>query len=271
MPQGFITQSPGRLMKVSNGALVPAEGWKISTFDTNSSTPQTTYSDGQLASENTNPIIVDADGGFRIFIAQGGTIKCTVTDEDDVAQFPYTFDYQQPMIPDPAEGAVTAVPTGTLVWSTYSTVPTGFLYCDGSPVSRLTYADLDALAAADGYPDGNGNGTTTFNLPDLRGRAAYGLAASGTGSTAGTSAAFGDMDHVHTGPSHTHTVEVDRDGWEYATNTPGTEGRMQTGTGADVNITQANQSQTFTSAAGGTGNTGTGNGPGVAGYWYIKT
>lgn len=47
-----------------------------------------------------------------------------------------------------------------------STVPTGWLYCNGQEVSRTTYARLFALIGTD-Y--GNGNGSTTFNLPDLRG------------------------------------------------------------------------------------------------------
>lgn len=46
-------------------------------------------------------------------------------------------------------------------------VPAGFLFCDGSAVSRTTYA---ALFAAIGVAWGNGDGTTTFRVPDLRGR-----------------------------------------------------------------------------------------------------
>jgi microcystin-dependent protein len=47
-----------------------------------------------------------------------------------------------------------------------SSAPTGFLLCDGSAVSRTTYADLYALI---GTTYGAGNGSTTFNVPDLRG------------------------------------------------------------------------------------------------------
>ncbi len=53
------------------------------------------------------------------------------------------------------------------VWST-NTLPTGWLFCDGSAVSRtVTYDDLFAVIA-DTY--GIGDGSTTYNLPDLRGR-----------------------------------------------------------------------------------------------------
>ena len=45
----------------------------------------------------------------------------------------------------------------------HNNVPTGWLLCDGSAVSRTTYADLFAVI---GTNHGAGNGTTTFNLPD---------------------------------------------------------------------------------------------------------
>jgi len=47
-----------------------------------------------------------------------------------------------------------------------TTAPSGFLKCNGAAVSRSTYADL---FAAIGTTYGAGNGSTTFNLPDLRG------------------------------------------------------------------------------------------------------
>jgi microcystin-dependent protein len=58
------------------------------------------------------------------------------------------------------------VPTGTVNHWTTASAPTGWLMCDGGEYSRTTYADLFALIS-DTY--GVGNGTTTFNVPDLRG------------------------------------------------------------------------------------------------------
>ena len=63
-----------------------------------------------------------------------------------------------------------------------STVPTGWLLCDGAAVSRTTYS---ALFAVIGTTYGNGNTTTTFNLPDLLGRVPMGAGA-GTGLTSRT-------------------------------------------------------------------------------------
>ena len=58
-------------------------------------------------------------------------------------------------------------PTGSVMDYAGATAPDGWLLCDGSAVSRETYADL---FAAIGVTYGVGDGTTTFNLPDLRGR-----------------------------------------------------------------------------------------------------
>jgi microcystin-dependent protein len=63
------------------------------------------------------------------------------------------------------------VPPGVIMDYAGSTVPTGYLLCDGSAVSRATYANLFAAA---GTTWGAGDGSTTFNLPDLRGRVCAG-------------------------------------------------------------------------------------------------
>lgn len=55
---------------------------------------------------------------------------------------------------------------GTIKSFAFETVPTGFLECDGSAISRTTYANL---FSAIGTVFGAGDGATTFNIPDLRG------------------------------------------------------------------------------------------------------
>lgn len=59
-----------------------------------------------------------------------------------------------------------STPPGSFIHSARSTAPTGYLLCDGSAVSRTTYAKL---FAAIGTTYGAGNGTTTFNLPNTSG------------------------------------------------------------------------------------------------------
>ncbi|MBL7910561.1 MAG: tail fiber protein [Bacteroidia bacterium] len=57
-------------------------------------------------------------------------------------------------------------PAGTVQYFANTTAPNGYLECNGAAVNRTTYAEL---FAAIGITYGPGNGTTTFNLPDLRG------------------------------------------------------------------------------------------------------
>lgn len=74
-------------------------------------------------------------------------------------------------------------PTGTiLAYASNGTLPDGYLSCDGSSISRTTYADLFAVI---GTTWGSGNGSTTFSLPNLNG---YWLKGS---STAGSSVSAG--------------------------------------------------------------------------------
>jgi microcystin-dependent protein len=98
-----------------------------------------------------------------------------------------------------------------LLWDT-ETPPAGFLECDGSAISRTTYATLYAVI---GNRHGPGDGSTTFNLPDYRG---YFLRSWAHGQTTdpdrATRTDSGDGtvgDHVGTKQAdqykaHTHTV-----------------------------------------------------------------
>lgn len=120
--------------------------------------------------------------------------------------------------------------TGIIFDYAGSTAPDGFLLCDGAAVSRATYA---ALFGVIGTTYGAGDGSTTFNVPDLRGRACVGkdnmggtaanrLTAAGGGVTGTTLGATGGTEthalttaqmpaHTHantlTDPGHTHTYQ----------------------------------------------------------------
>lgn len=87
-----------------------------------------------------------------------------------------------------------------------STIPQGFLFCDGSAVSRTTYANLFAVI---GTSFGAGDGSTTFNLPDMRGRVIVGYKSTDTdfdtvGKTGGANTI--NLAHTHTENAHTHTI-----------------------------------------------------------------
>ncbi len=79
---------------------------------------------------------------------------------------------------------IEGIPTATIVpWSSAS-VPTGFLECNGQAVSRSTYSDLFAIVAT---TYGTGDGSSTFNVPDLQDNIAIGK--SGTKALASTGGA----------------------------------------------------------------------------------
>jgi microcystin-dependent protein len=97
-----------------------------------------------------------------------------------------------------------SIPIGSLMPFAGPTAPAGWRICDGSAVSRVT---LKRLFETIGTAWGAGDGSTTFNLPDLRQKFLLGKAASGTGATLGSTG--GAIDHAHTGPSHTHSISSD--------------------------------------------------------------
>lgn len=74
-----------------------------------------------------------------------------------------------------------AIPPGIILPYGGLSEPSGYLYCYGQAISRVTYSTLFAIFST---TFGVGDGTTTFNLPDLRGRSVFGRDDMG-GSTAG--------------------------------------------------------------------------------------
>lgn len=81
--------------------------------------------------------------------------------------------------------ALAVLPAGAILPYGGSTAPTGYLLCDGSQVSRTTYATLFGVI---GTTYGAGNGSTTFTLPDLRGRFPLGTDGTHARGTMGGSA-----------------------------------------------------------------------------------
>lgn len=111
-------------------------------------------------------------------------------------------------------------------------VPAKWLWADGSTKSRTTYA---ALFAVCGTQYGAGDGSTTFNIPDLRGRFVYGV---GVQNSANMYTSGGEVQHTLTIgeiPAHHHQQHVDSNSlaWQpggagsrhnIATGSPGTSG-----------------------------------------------
>ena len=96
---------------------------------------------------------------------------------------------------------VAGVPTSAVFCVAVATVPTGYLECNGAAVSRTTYAALFAII---GTNYGTGNGSSTFNLPDLRGEFVRGFD-NGRGADSGRSIA---SSQGASNASHNHSISL---------------------------------------------------------------
>ncbi len=135
-----------------------------------------------------------------------------------------------------------SLPSGTVVPFAGSSAPTGYLLAQGQAVSRSTYSDL---FSAIGTTYGSGDGSSTFNLPDLRGRVVAGKDDMGGSSanrlTDQTGGLNGDT-LGDTGGSETHTL---------------TEAQLAAHTHGAGSYTALFPGDGTQSTAGGTGNRGT--------------
>ena len=113
------------------------------------------------------------------------------------------------------------VPVGTIISAMRTTVPSGYLYCDGTSVSRATYPQLfEVIGTSCGTVDAN-----TFNLPKLQGAFLRGQSdgtgidldvaartASGAGGNSGDNIGSlqqpGIESHTHTQSAHDHNQQV---------------------------------------------------------------
>lgn len=129
------------------------------------------------------------------------------------------------------------LPVGCIVPFTSDTVPENWLLCDGSAVSRTDYALLFSII---GTTYGVGDGSTTFNLPNLKGRVAVGKDSTQT-----------EFDNLgETGGEKTHTLTVEEmpsHNHQVARATSGQDG------GSDWNIQTASTgiAQWYTTSTGG--------------------
>lgn len=134
--------------------------------------------------------ITDAD------VAPGANISGSKIGNIPASQIAgYPSDGSKVLAGDGSWPTMASVPTGMMAPFAGASAPSGYLMCDGSIVSRTTYATLFAVI---GTAYGAGDGSTNFGLPDLRGRVPVGK------STAGSS--FPTLGQ--SGGEETHTLSV---------------------------------------------------------------
>lgn len=199
-----------------------------------------------------------------------------VTDVNDAGALSFYEQFDGPVSIEFTDDALTVtpevrldegahMPTGSIEMFGGASAPTGWLLCQGQAVSRTTF---EALFAVIGTTFGVGDGSTTFNVPDMRQRFPIGKAASGTGSTLGGTG--GAIDHVHdldTSTSHAKTtttgnlVAFDRKTLNFTYDT------TFTATGGSSNVASA----AVTTATTLGGDSDTANPPFLAVNFIIKT
>jgi len=184
----------------NNGLVVL--GGKVYCYQAGTTTPQSVYADSTGVVPLTNPVVLDSAGRATCYVNAGDGYRFVLTTAIDVP----IRTWDNIVVPEPETPAVVqVVPTGAMLPWLGPSAPTGYLLADGSAYSRVTYATLFAIC---GTAYGVGDGSTTFNLPDMRGRYPMGVATSGTGNTRG--ARFGAIDHTHsvaTQAVHSHGTD----------------------------------------------------------------
>ncbi len=147
-------------------------------------------------------------------------------------------------------GAVSVLmPSGSLMPYAGASAPTGYLLCDGAAISRTTYATLFALV---GTTYGSGDGSSTFNIPDLRGRVIAGQDDMGGASANRLTGLTGGVDGDVLGGSggaETHTLSIAEMPAHTHTYTAH-DALGATGSGGDAQLRTATES---TSSTGGGG------------------
>ena len=130
----------------------------ISLVDANTHNPN--------SGNNTGKWAIHAGKGLKASTTQAGSTQLSSATNSDREDMAATSKAVKAAYDKAEEAARLALPSGAVLYFAGQTVPAGWLKANGAAVSRTLYT---ALFAAIGTTYGAGDGSTTFNLPDLRG------------------------------------------------------------------------------------------------------
>jgi microcystin-dependent protein len=239
---------------------------------TDSSTLYGTISNSSYGAPNTTVTVTLDSGSLSVSLT---AVSVSVIDPtgDPIGAGAITGEIAIGSIPASITGFL--VPTGAIsAWST-STAPTGWELCRGQAINRTTFANLFAVI---GTTYGVGDGSTTFNLPDITGRVIAGQEASATRLTSGVSGVDGGTlgasggnqnmqqhNHATTETPHSHSLPANL--------------ALAAGAGSAANATTSGLTPLGTTGTASTGltinNTGTGSSqnvqPTIVLNYIIKT
>jgi microcystin-dependent protein len=215
----------------------PIAGAKAYFYSPGTLTSKQVYSDAALTAPHSTPVVADSYGRFPVIYYGSGQYKVAIYDASDVSI--YVADNIDPSISSSvtslsiAQGGTGATTAGVALTNLGAasvadvtalaaevsdfvsgvlfvgelrmfakvTVPTKWLICDGTAISRTVYA---TLFAAIGTAFGVGNGSTTFNVPDFRGEGVRGYDA-GRGIDSGR--VFGSL-QLDAMQGHSHAIKM---------------------------------------------------------------
>jgi len=252
----------------------PLVGGQLFTYVTGTSTPLATYSDSALSIPNSNPIVADSNGRFGSVwlvgtqaykIALYGPIPAGTSQSNSTPASPLgTEIWTQDPVGPAASGTIanTAGIVGEIRYygGPFSSIPTGWYACYGQAVSRTTYS---AAFAVIGTTFGSGDGSTTFNLPDCRGRLLAGLdnmggtaanrITSGVSGISGTTLGAAGGGQASQADTLTATTSITDPGHSHTFTHPGGTGGQIAGTsawiGSSVNTSSTNSTVTGLTAS----------------------
>jgi len=194
---GIQTSAPGAALDVANNGAI----WLSNSGVARS-----------IISADGSNSYYSAEGARSIILKANGTTLFTINTTNATATIPIVLpaDPTTALQASTKQYVDTVMPSGMIMPFAGTSAPTSWLACNGAAISRSTYA---TLYNAIGTTWGVGDGSTTFNVPDLRGTFLRGTGTNGTYGTAvgqavGTYAADTYLNHSHgiSDPGHSHTV-----------------------------------------------------------------